>query len=188
MPDYQALFTAITADPHYLRNLSWGEPRPGHPEGTVLAHIQELEQNLERIAERRPLSADDYWKLKLLIHTHDTFKPDSAGEGAVPISHPKSHASLARAFLAKYTDDQDLLTMVQLHDEPFALWNQQRSRGRYNRDRFQNLITSIKDWNLFALFLIVDGSTEGKSRAPLHWFLREIAGKVDTTVTPADIL
>ena len=33
--DYAAIFEAITADPRYLANLDWGEPRPGHPEGTV---------------------------------------------------------------------------------------------------------------------------------------------------------
>src|SRR5436305_1874895 len=33
--DYPAIFAAITSDPHYQRNLDWGEPRPGHPEGTV---------------------------------------------------------------------------------------------------------------------------------------------------------
>ncbi|HEV2121279.1 MAG TPA: hypothetical protein VGW38_00695 [Chloroflexota bacterium] len=186
MTDYQALFAAVTRDPHYKRNLDWGEPRRGHPEGTVRAHIAELERNLERLADR--VSGDDYWKLKVLIHTHDTFKPDSAGEGAVPISHPRSHASLARAFLARFTDDQDLLAMTQLHDEPFALWNQRRSRGTYNRERFRRLLDSIRDWDLFARFLIIDGCTEGKSREPLRWFLREIAGNVHTTVGPGDML
>lgn len=186
MTDYQALFAAVTRDPHYQRNLSWGKPRPGHPEGTVRAHIAELERNLERLSAR--ISGDDYWKLKVLIHTHDTFKPDSAGEGSVPISHPKSHASLARAFLSRFTDDQDLLIMTQLHDEPFALWNQRRSRGTYNRERFRHLLDSIRDWNLFALFLIIDGCTEGKSREPLRWFFGEIARRVPTTVSVAEIL
>ncbi len=190
MTDYQALLDAVTDDPHYQRNLDWGEPRPGHPEGTVRAHIAELERNLEHLVERGHVSASggDYWKLKVLIHTHDTFKPDSAGEGAVPISHPRSHASLARTFLARLCDDEDLLTMTQLHDEPFALWNQRRSRGSYNRERFRRLLDSVRDWELFARFLIVDGCTEGKSREPLRWFLREIAGKVDITIGVADIL
>lgn len=72
--DYRAVFDAIVADPRYRNNLDWGEARAGHPEGTVRAHIAELERNLE---VRRPrLSEIDYWKLKLLIHTHDSFKVD----------------------------------------------------------------------------------------------------------------
>jgi hypothetical protein len=117
MPDYQQIFRDMVADPRYLANLDWGEPRDGHPEGTVRAHIAEIEPNLEKLRPR--LSNDECWKLKLLIHTHDSFKGD-AKVGA-PISDPQSHASLARAFLATYCDDADLLTMVQYHDEPFAL-------------------------------------------------------------------
>jgi hypothetical protein len=190
--EYEALFFAVTQDAHYLRNLDWGEPRPGHPEGTVRAHITELERNLDRLVERsaggRGISGEDYWKLRVLIHTHDTFKPDSAGEGAVPISEAWLRGSLARAFLTKFTDDKDLLAMTQLHDEPFALWSQMRSRGRPNQERFRRLLDSIRDWEVFARFLIIDGCTEGKSREPLRWFFREIAGKIDTTVSAADIL
>src|SRR6185312_3403987 len=98
MTDYKTIFERITSDPRYQRNLDWGEPRPGHPEGTVRAHIAELEGNLENL--RPKLSDDDYWKLRLLIHTHDTFKGESR-EG-IAIAAPKSHASLARAFLATY--------------------------------------------------------------------------------------
>ncbi len=92
-----------------MANLTWGELRPRHPEGAVQAHIAEIEPNLEEL--RSKLTDEDYWNLKLLIHTHDSFKAES--EIGVPISHPKSHASLARAFLAEYCDDADPLSMVQ---------------------------------------------------------------------------
>src|SRR5918992_4065175 len=115
--DYRKVFEAVTADPRYLANLDWGESRPGHAEGTIRAHIAEIEPNLEAL--RGNLTDDAYWKLKLLIHTHDSFKAES--QPGVPITDPKSHASLARAFLAAHCDDADLLAMVQFHDEPFAL-------------------------------------------------------------------
>ena len=184
--DYPAIFAAITGDPHYQRNLDWGEPRPGHPEGTVRGHIAELERNLEDLAQQGKVSETDTWKLKILIHTHDTFKPDAAP--GVPIGDPRSHASLARTFLGHFCDDADLLAMTQLHDEPFALWQQARSKGTPNPERFRRLLDSIYDWQLVALFQIVDGCTEGKSREPLRWFFAEIAGKVDTVVGAADIL
>jgi hypothetical protein len=182
--DYRTIFEAIIVDPRYLANLDWGEVRPGHPEGTVRAHIAELESNLETLRSR--LSDEEYWKLRLLVHVHDSFKAQA--EPAVPITHPKSHASLARAFLATYCYDDDLLAMVQYHDEPFALYRQLQYKGRYDLHRFAALLGAIHDWNLFLAFMVVDGCTAGKSREPLHWFLREVAGKVETRFTQADVL
>jgi hypothetical protein len=66
--DHRKAFEAVTADSYYLGNLDWGEARTGHPEGTVRAHIAEIEPNLETL--RSKLTDEDYWKLKLLIHTH----------------------------------------------------------------------------------------------------------------------
>lgn len=181
--NYRHAFAAITADRRYLANLDWGEPRPGHPEGTVRAHIAELESTLELLRPR--LTDDDYWKLKLLIHTHDSFKAES--RRGVPIADPRSHASLARTFLAAHCDDADLLAMVQYHDEPFALYRQFASAGKYSQKRFDALLRAIRDWNLFLAFNIIDGCTAGKSREPLHWWFREVQGKVESTFTALDI-
>jgi hypothetical protein len=52
MTDYKAAFDATVLDPRYLKNLDWGEARPGHPEGTVRAHIAEIEPNLEALRSR----------------------------------------------------------------------------------------------------------------------------------------
>lgn len=182
--DYRKAFSTVINDPRYLANLDWGEPRPGHPEGTVRAHLAEIEPNLEML--RSKLTDEDYWKLKLLIHTHDSFKAEA--QPGVTITDPHSHASLARAFLATHCDDADLLAMVQLHDEPFALYRQFESKGKYNSDRFQALINAIHDWNLFLAFNIIDGCTAGKSREPLHWLFQEVAGKVESQFTAADII
>jgi hypothetical protein len=181
--NYRQAFQAVTADPRYLANLDWGESRSGHPEGTVRAHIGEIEPNLEAL--RAKLAEEDYWKLKLLIHTHDTFKAES--QPGVPITHAQSHASLACSFLANYCDDPDLLAMVQFHDEPFALYRQVETKGTYNQSRFKALLSSIRDWNLFLAFNIIDGCTQGKSRDPLHWLFKETKGKVQSQFTEADI-
>jgi hypothetical protein len=184
MEDYLAAFTAIFNDERYQSNLDWGQPRDGHPEGSIRAHVKELDKNLRRLQPQ--LSDAETAKLRLLIHTHDTFKPDA--RAGVPINHPRSHASLARAFLAEFITDEDLLTIVQFHDEPFALWNQVRSRGQCNRERFERLLGAIRDWRLFTAFLIIDGCTAGKTREPLQWFLAEIQNRVDSPFTMADIL
>jgi hypothetical protein len=182
--DYRAAFDAIVSDPRYQKNLGCGDARPGHPEGTVRMHIAEIEPNLETLRPR--LSDDDYWKLKLLIHTHDSFKAESVP--GVAITDPKSHASLARQFLAEFCDDPDLLAMVQYHDEPFALWRQFEAKGKYHQDRLAALLKNIADWNLFLAFNLIDGCTEGKSREPLNWLVKELSGKVHSGFTADDIL
>lgn len=182
--DCQHALERVLHDPRYLANLDWGKPRSGHPEGTVRAHITELLANLERLRSR--LSAEEAAKIELLVHTHDTFKAES--ESGVAIVHPRSHASLARAFLAEFCSDPDLLAMVQWHDEPFALWRQVEFKGACNAARFDALLGAIRDWRLFVAFAIVDGCTAGKSRAPLRWLLEAVAGRVDCPWSEADLL
>ncbi len=184
MSDYKQIFDSVVNDSRYQRNLDWGEARPGHPEGTVRAHIAEVDRNVETL--RPKLSDTDYWRLRVLIHTHDTFKGE-AGHG-VPITALNSHASLARTFLAQLCDDSDMQMMVQYHDEPFALWRQFESKGKFNQERLTTLLTNIRDWNFFLAFNIIDGCTEGKSREPLHWFFQQVDGKVQSQFSESDIL
>ena len=180
----EAILQAIQAAPRYQRNVDWGTPRPGHPEGSVRAHIAELERNLDQLTPR--LRAEELEKLRILIHTHDTLKAESR-ENA-PILAPTSHASLARAFLAEFTDDADLLAMVQFHDEPFALWRQLRSKGRFSPERMAALREAIQDWDLFNAFLLIDGCTEGKSRDPLRWWFAESAATRPSRFSELDLL
>lgn len=184
MPDYRKAFEAVLRDPRYQANLDWGKARRGHPEGTVRAHIAELEAKLETL--RGELGDDDYWKLKLLIHTHDSFKAEA--QVGVPICDPNSHASLARAFLSAYCEDTDLQAMVQYHDEPFALYRQFRRKGQYDQRRLQAMVSAIQDWKLFLAFTLIDGSGSGKSRAPLDWLFGEIRSRVESGFIEADTL
>ena len=167
-------FDEICSDERYTCNLDWGKPRRGHPEGTVRAHIEELEKNLHVL--RSEISEEEYWSLRILIHVHDSFKAKSAK--GVPITHPKSHASLATDFLRSFSDDADLLNMVQFHDEPFALWRQQRHRGKCNQSRLDSLVKLIGNWKLFLMFTAIDGVTVGKSPEPLYWAAEAIAARV----------
>jgi len=182
--DYQKLLANVCADTRYQANLDWGQPRSGHPEGSIRAHIAEIELNLDRL--RHKVSTEDYWKLKVLIHTHDTFKAEAQAD--VAILDPRSHASLAREFLAQYCDDANLLAAVQFHDEPFALYRQFLSKGQYSNERLNRLLQTICDWDVFLAFNIVDGCTAGKSRQPLEWWFTEVAGRVQSVFTAADIL
>jgi hypothetical protein len=175
----------IIADPRYQRNVQYGEPRSGHPEGQVKYHIADLEENLEKLASHS-ISEEDYWKLKILIHVHDTFKAEAIPDE--PIISPNSHASLAKKFASEFVDDEDLLNMIQFHDVNFALWKQFAATGAYDVPRFENLLEIIQDWDLFLMFMIIDGSTEGKDPEKLRWFLGEIRKYRNTRVDETWIL
>jgi len=174
----------VISDPRYLKNIEYGKPRSGHPEGKVKFHIAELEENLERIAPR--VSEEQYWKLKFLIHVHDTFKADAIPDSR--IMNPNSHASLARKFASEFTADADLLNMIQFHDVNFALWKQFSATGSYDLERFTALLETIIDWDLFLLFLIIDGSTKGKDPAKTRWFVNEVRKYKETVVDETWIL
>jgi hypothetical protein len=85
----------------------------------------------------------DFWKVKLIIHTHDSFKVDA--KVGVTISDPMSHTSLAGSLIAEYRCDSSPLAVVRYHDEPVAMYRQFETGGKYNRERFNSLITAIKD-------------------------------------------
>jgi len=174
----------VISDPRYLKNIEYGKPRSGHPEGKVKYHIAELEENLERIAPR--ISEEYYWKLKFVIHVHDTFKADAIPNSR--IMNPNSHASLARKFASEFTADADLLNMIQFHDVNFALWKQFAATGSYDLERFAVLLETIIDWDLFLMFLIIDGSTQGKDPEKIVWFITEVRNHKESIVDESWLL
>ncbi|HZW06372.1 MAG TPA: hypothetical protein VFF65_04545 [Phycisphaerales bacterium] len=183
MNRYESILQRVKSDPRYFGNLRHGEPRPGHPEGTIGAHISELEANLELL--RPKLSSDQAHQLLLLIHVHDTFKPQAAA--GVAIDDPRSHASMAAAFLTEFCDEADLLAMVRLHDEPFALWRQAQQHGACNPERLCRLVDAIRDWDTFLAFQLIDNLTAGESGEPLRWFQRETKDRLPHRLTVEDL-
>ena len=175
----RTILQQIISDARYLKNIEFGEPRPGHPEGKVKYHIAELEENLN-VLRSRGISDDQYWKLKFLIHVHDTFKVEAVPNSA--ILNPNSHASLARKFSSEFTNDSDLLNMVQYHDMNFALWKQLKGTGFYDFERFSTLLETIIDWDLFLMFIILDGSTKGKDPEKIRWFINEVKKYKETRI------
>lgn len=176
MTNWADIFRGITMDQRYLAGVKWGSPRPGHREGSIAAHIDELEANIVQLVKYNIVKngSDEFWRLGILIHVHDTFK-GTARRGA-SIEDPDSHGSLAQKFLAEYTTDKELLHITKYHDEGYALWKQYESRGHYDEQRLnRNVLHSpIRDMNLFLLFTLIDGSTGSKDKSRIAWFVREI--------------
>ena len=161
----------IARDPELLRGLAWGEPRAGHPEGTVGRHVAELLRTVDRWGETGERRA----ALRFLALVHDSLKY------RVCDSRPKRgenhHAMRARRFAERHTGDERLLATIELHDVPYALWRRLRRTGRLQEERFEDMISRVPDVELFTRFVELDGSTPGKQREPLRWFQRELASR-----------
>lgn len=181
----KAALDLVQSDPRYLKNIEFAPPDEGHPEGKIKNHIADLEANLEILREKG-VSEERYWKLKFMIHVHDLFK--SEARRGVPPTHPQNHAYLARQFAAEFTDDADLLNMIQFHDENYKLWREYAKKGGYDLLRFQSLLDTIRDWDLFLMFIIVDGCTSGKDPAKIGWFIGEVEKRKKTRVNSSWVI
>ena len=172
----------ILNDPEYSKNIEFGEPRAGHPEGKIKFHIADLEDNLESLRVKG-ITEEEFWKLKFLIHTHDICKPIAQSD--TPTLHPNNHATLAKHFANRFTDDTDLLNIIQYHDENYELWKEYKKKNEFNRDRFQKLLAVIDNWDLFLMFTIIDGCVKGKDHEKVAWFIDRVREykktKIDST-------
>jgi hypothetical protein len=49
-------------------------------------------------------------------------------------------------------------------------------------ERFSRLLDTIMDWDLFLMFLIIDGCTQGKDPDKVRWFIAEVRKHKETFV------
>ncbi len=177
--NYKKIIEQVMTDSRYQNNVNFGEPRSGHPEGKVKNHIADLEANLAKLSYRIN-NEETYWKLKFLIHVHDTFKADAMS--GVQAIDPQSHESLARAFASEFINDDDMLNIIQFHDENYFLWKQFKNSGQYDVQHLEFLLDKIRDWDLYLIFTIIDGYTKGKDIEKLPWFIREVKKHKSITI------
>lgn len=170
MQDLTKTLEVIKYSTEYQTGIKWGGARLGHPEGKIRDHIAQLERNLLIIEDL--LSVETVAALRLLIHTHDTFKYRAGEE--VPVASSKSHPALAAKFLSQYTDNSDIINIARYHDTPFASWCDFAYRGSTDHLEFKKALQEIQNYDLFATFLLIDGLTEGKHSAPIEWSLKII--------------
>jgi len=158
----------VTRDPDLLEGLAWGEPRAGHPEGSVAAHVNDLLALLDEWEE----PADRRAKLRFIALVHDAFKGDVRER--LPKIGRNHHADRARRFAEDYTDDPALLSVIQHHDRPYALWRKMKRKGSLDEKGFTKMLDDIPDVALFVRFVELDGSTEGKTPDPISWLRVEL--------------
>lgn len=158
---------AICADPAWRAGVEWGEPRSGHPEGTVIAHVCDVLANVDRVAA----GAADRERLRLAAFVHDAFKRD------VDRSRPKTgenhHAMRARRFAERFVSDLELLDVIELHDDAYLAWRHGRRGGDWveAERRARALLDRLGEHHgLFMRFYRADNETAGKTDEHRHWF------------------
>lgn len=163
----------LIADPQMQRGLRWGEPRYGHPEGKVAYHIPEVYANIDRVLP--PLSKHERSQLRLIALSHDSFK-FSEHKGS-PRDWLRHHSMLARKFMENYTDDTQLLDIIELHDEAYYAWrhevidhNKAASEARLAR-LFERVRPVLQ---LYYIFFKCDTLTGDKTLAPVCWFEKQV--------------
>ena len=67
--DYSKILNDVKNDSTYKKNILYGKPRDEHQEGTILAHINKLTCNLDKI--KCYITKEEYDELAFLIHVHD---------------------------------------------------------------------------------------------------------------------
>jgi hypothetical protein len=161
----------LVAEPELLEGLAWGQPRAGHPEGAVGTHVGHLLETLdgsEENDERREL-------LRFMAIVHDAFKYQVRER--LPRVGENHHAMRARRFAERFTNDERLLSAIEFHDRPYALWRKMKRRRKLDEPGFQRMIKRIHDPELFLRFIELDGSTEGKRPEPTAWFRDELVAR-----------
>ena len=161
----------VCDDPDWQRGAAWGAPRPGHPEGTVLAHIADVLANVEREAR----SPEERRRLRLVALLHDVGKVDV--DRSRPRVGTNQHGFRARRLAERFIAEPCILEVIELHDEGYNSWLTGKRRRDWERaeKRARRLLERLGPaLPLYLAFFRADNATAGKSRDSLAWFERLI--------------
>ena len=161
----------IISDPDWIKGANWGEPRSGHPEGKVIAHIEEVLGNIfdENVSNRG--------RLRLIALVHDTFKYKvDRSKSKTGENH---HAMIARRFAEKFISDASTLLVIETHDEAYNAWRA-FNEGHEDRgiERAQLLLDRLIEADavdLYDSFYEADNNTGDKTQDPFVWWM-ELTG------------
>ncbi len=154
----------VTEDPELLEGLAWGKPRKAHPEGSIGAHVGDLLAQIDN----ESVSGEKRAQLRFIAIVHDAFK--NRVQEWRPHKGQNHHATRARRFAERYTDDEVLLTTIELHDRPYGIWRKMKRTGYFDRRGLTRVMERLPDPDLFLRFVELDGSTEGKNPEPIEWY------------------
>lgn len=154
-------------DPAWQESVRWGRPRPGHPEGSVLAHIGDVLGNVEAFYSVSSLCPT----LRLIALLHDSFKHRQIPGGP-------GHGMLARRFAEAYIADHGVLDVIEWHDEAYKAWRLMMGDGdrAAAERRAAALIAALgTHLELFMAFYHCDVYTGDKTDEHYRWFAQRRA-------------
>jgi hypothetical protein len=158
----------IVTDDKWRRGAAWGVPRPGHPEGAVVHHVAEVLANVDRYRA----SDDERPWMRLIALTHDSFK--HLVDRSKPRVGENHHGMIARRFTERYSDDHEVLEIIELHDEAFNAYAMgARNAGRWGEaeQRANRLVERLgAALPMYRRFYRCDNETGSKSPESLAWF------------------
>jgi hypothetical protein len=157
----------IVADPEWQEGAAWGKPRSGHPEGSIANHVRDVLDNIDVQGAAGARRAD----LRVIALLHDVMK--HRVNRLKPASGENHHAMRARRFAERFLDDEDLLDVIELHDEAYNAWRLGGRRGRWDRAeaRAARLLDRLGDrLDLYLAFYRADNASGAKTAEPLRWF------------------
>jgi hypothetical protein len=132
----------------------------------VGAHVADLLATIDSWEEPQPRRGE----LRFVAIIHDALK--FRVRNWLPKAGENHHAMRARRFAERYTGDERLLTAIELHDRPYAIWRRTRRGSAREGRALERLRRRVPDEELFMRFVELDGSSEGKNPEPIAW-LRE---------------
>ena len=168
----------LVADADLQRGLRWGRPRKAHPEGRIGNHVADLLEEIDRAGE----SGERRSLLRVVALLHDSFKGDV--KRWLPRTGENHHATRARRFAERYSDDERVLATIELHDRPYNIWRKMKRKGRLDEDALDDVLGSVPDHDLFLRFIEIDGSSEAKDEEPIRWLRAEMARRSPAGVDP----
>jgi len=162
----------IINDNDFIDGVMRGKARPGHPEGEIIYHVKEVLANVDKYCNDA-----DRNSLRLIAMLHDTFKHKV--DQTKPKSGENHHGMIARRFAEKYVKDENILTIIQLHDEAYNAWSVGDRKNDWDKaeKRVLQLITGLylEDViSLYTTFYRCDNETGNKSQECYEWFLKQI--------------
>jgi hypothetical protein len=151
---------AVACDPDVQRGWAFPVDGAGHPERLVGAHVAAVLRNIGHDDMRSAL--------RFVTLVHDSMK--WAVRRDLPWSPDNDHAALARRVAEPYTRDRRLLRTIELHDEAYWIFTTGRDEAR----AVDALMARLPDVELYARFVELDATTEGKDPTFLVWLRNEL--------------
>lgn len=159
----------ICGDPDFIEGVLYGVPRPGHPEGQIIYHIEEVLDNIDRFY------VDDNYRgsLRLIAMTHDTFKHKV--DRSMPRTGENHHGMIARRFMEKYVDDEKVLGIIEMHDEAYNAWCKGSRNDKWDKAKARaiSLIANLEAHgalDMYIKFYNCDNNTGSKNQDCYQWF------------------